>query len=48
MRKIIVCTTEKIHEFEADCVNFEVTLQIIKNHSLIAEFTKWEYWKYVD
>ena len=48
MKKIIVVTKDKTHEFEADTAYFSGTLQIIKDHQLIAEFMTWEYWRYVD
>jgi len=48
MKKILVVTKDKIHEFVADSANFDVTLQIIRDHQIIAEFSMWEYWRYVD
>ena len=48
MKKIVVKSNNEFHEFEADGANFDITLQVIKNHKIIAEFLEWEYWYYVD
>lgn len=48
MKNIIVKSKNETHEFQADGALFDITLQIIRDHQIIAEFFDWEYWYYVD
>ena len=47
MKKVVINVDNDRYIFLVDCIRFDITLQVIKNHEVIAEFVRWDNWHYV-